>query len=154
MYLYFIAEAILKLVPQINELPNAKPDIVNKEKVEGKEKSELNKKVQEAENSLKTTTTLLPSTKPPYDDMPKLLDSFNEDDLVCSQEDYVQFKSDLLRYHCVRFRETHCDENIIPSKYKSLCLYIHDLLLITVLVDRRSPHYSKKINSKKNQYKN
>ncbi|XP_071132426.1 uncharacterized protein [Mytilus edulis] len=107
------AEANLKMVPQLNELPIPKPVIVNKEQEGKKDKADSNKKVQQKP---KITTTPLPSTKAPYNVMPKSLDNFNEDDLVCSQEDYVQFKSDLLRYHCVRFRETHCDENVIPNK--------------------------------------
>ncbi|XP_021347155.1 uncharacterized protein LOC110446331 [Mizuhopecten yessoensis] len=37
-------------------------------------------------------------------------------DSLCTDEDYIKFKADLLRYHCVRFGRKDCDKTQVPNK--------------------------------------
>lgn len=66
------------------------------------------------------TTTPLP--KPVDKPVNNKIPVEKKDDVFCHEKDYRQFKTDLLRYHCVRFRENHCDGKQIKSKRQLFCL--------------------------------
>lgn len=42
----------------------------------------------------------------------------------CTKEEYVQFKGDLIRYHCVRFGCKDCDNARVPGMYNKAGIYI------------------------------
>ena len=100
---------------KVNQVPTVKEKQISQDK-KSEETTKIKSDVQQPKHDVKTTVPPKPTTKAPYSDRPKSLNSLKEHDVVCEHKDYVQFKSDLLRYHCVRFRESNCDQNEIPNK--------------------------------------
>ncbi|XP_062591247.1 follistatin-related protein 5-like isoform X3 [Saccostrea cucullata] len=85
------------------------------------EKPDQNQKEPEIKLSLEKVTSKQPTEKGQYDNAldPKTLKDRVEEAMfsdLCTTQEYVKMKADILRYHCVRFQEKDCSPTALYGK--------------------------------------